>query len=86
LVFGEVENVTLEPDPDYTGKNYRYVVRNANPFPIRFELEFMTGHDGKFVRLPRGLISKPGKQVWSIVIQPNSQRLIGWGEVETTSQ
>ncbi|MFO0317087.1 MAG: DUF4139 domain-containing protein [Hyphomonadaceae bacterium] len=86
LVFGEVENVTLEPDPDYTGKNYRYVVRNANPFPIRFELEFMTGYDGKFVRLPRGLISKPGKQVWSIVIQPNSQRLIGWGEVETTSQ
>ncbi len=83
LIFGEAENVTFEVHPNYTGKDNRFVVRNANPFPIRFELEFLNGYDGKFVRLPTGLISKPGKQVLSVVIQPNGERSISWGEVDT---
>ncbi len=84
LRFGEATHVTFELDPDYQGVGNRYVVRNDNPFPIRFELEFLNGYDAKFVRLPRGLISKPGKQVWSVVVQPNRQRMITYGEVTTT--
>ena len=86
LRFGEATHVTFERDPDFQGVGDRYVVRNDNPYPIRFELEFLNGYDAKFVRLPRGLISKPGKRVWSVIVQPNSQRVITYDEVRTTSQ
>lgn len=79
LVFGDAQNVTIESDDGYDGNGNGYVVRNANPTPVRFELEFITSQSARFIGLPRGLISKPGKKVWSVILAPNSERRISFG-------
>jgi hypothetical protein len=84
LVFGDAQNVTFDTDDDYKGAGRGYVVRNANPTPIRFELEFIEDGDRRFVGLPRGVISKPGKKVWSILLPANSERRVSYGRFDLT--
>jgi hypothetical protein len=55
LEIGESEEVTLDyaeeaRDRKAGWSDYRVTVKNANPFPVRFELEFPTGRDLRFTR------------------------------------
>jgi len=73
LVFGEAQNITIETEESDTRRGQRYdmTVRNANPTPVTFELEFMNQPDRIFSRLPGRTISRPGKRVWRVTLQPN---------------
>lgn len=79
-VFGEPHNVTLETDDTPAGKATRYAVtvRNANPFPVRFELEFLQQPDRTFSHLPGPLLAKPGKRVWATTLPANGERRIAY--------
>jgi hypothetical protein len=79
IVFGNADSVTIEEDDDYEGDDVAAIVRNASPAPVRFELEFLNDDDARFVRLPRGTVSKPGKKVWSIILPANSERRFRFG-------
>ena len=76
LVFGEASGVTVETTdtPLKKGTRHSLVLRNANPFSVRFELDF---------RNPQGIqarpsggrtIQKPGKLLWQTTLPPNSER------------
>jgi hypothetical protein len=86
LVFGDAQNVTIEQDHERDGNLTHYVVRNANKAPVRFELEFMADDEARFTKLPRGLISKPGKKVWSVILPANSQRSIAFDTQDSTEK
>jgi hypothetical protein len=73
-IFGDAQNVTIEEDNDYLGKGERWIVRNANPMAVRVEIEFIEIDSYRFARLPSGVMSKPDKKVWSVVVPPNSDR------------
>lgn len=80
LVFGEAQTVTLESDDEAVkgGERYDVTVRNANPFAVRFEMEF-TGLDRRTVEgMPGKLVVKPGKRVWSTVLPANGQRKLSY--------
>jgi hypothetical protein len=77
LTFGPAANVTLETKVESlkakrgNARKYLATIRNANPFPVRFELEFPLVGDSIY-RPPAGkLIAKPGKRVWSATIPAN---------------
>jgi hypothetical protein len=72
LVLDQATQVTLDDetrDLGKRGREHRLTVRNANPYPVRFELEFY--NDIAFAGLPRGLVTKPGKRVWAKTIPAN---------------
>lgn len=78
LVFGEASDVTLDTDQDKMedGASVSVTVRNANPFPITFELEF-TGLDRRTVERASGrLVSKPGKRVLVARLASNSAQVL----------
>jgi hypothetical protein len=76
LVFGEPANVSLETDetpfPKGNGASYATTIRNANPFPVRFEVDFTKGGDRLFGAISGTLIDKPGKRVWTATIPANN--------------
>jgi hypothetical protein len=76
LYFGDVSDVTYEQVTDYSGPGGRYKITNNNAYPIRFELEFSNDRNSRFKNLPRGLIKKPGKRVWSVMIPANGKRFV----------
>lgn len=84
LVFGAATNVTVESNDSATGEGYRHDVtlRNANPFPVRFELEFRSRSDVRYSKLPGRIIAKPGKQVWSTMLPPNSTRMVSYNTAD----
>jgi hypothetical protein len=53
-------------------------IRNANPFPVRFELEFAQRGSRVFSKLPGGLVSKPGKRIWATTLPANGEQKIGY--------
>lgn len=59
-------------------REIRGTVRNANPFPVQFEMEFPTVSYFKFSRLPRKLVSKPGKRVWATRIPANDAVVLAY--------
>lgn len=69
--LGRPSGVTIEQKlaSDSTRKtaSTALTIRNANPFPVRFELEFPTGGP-VYTRLPGKLTSKPGKKVLSMTL------------------
>ncbi len=73
LVFGETQNVTVEDDSDdiKDGDRYTVTVRNANPFPIVFELEFANQTDRVMRRPSIKVTKKPGKSVLSTKLPAN---------------
>lgn len=78
LVFGAAPAVTLESDDEAVkdGTLLTVTVRNANPFPVRFELEF-TGLDRRTVEQASGrLMPKPGKRVLAVRLDPNGTRVL----------
>lgn len=75
LSFAAPANVTLEEEsgrPDARGViRHQTALRNANPFPIRFEMDFPLS-DGHTYMPPEGrLVTKPGKRVWITQVPPN---------------
>jgi hypothetical protein len=75
LPFGEPANVSLEteetPFPKGDGASYAVTVRNANPFPVRFEVDFPKG-GRQFTAISGTLIDKPAKRVWTATIPANN--------------
>lgn len=79
LEIGESEEVTLDyaeeaRDRKAGWSDYRVTVKNANPFPVRFELEFPTGRDLRFTRLSARTERKPGKQVMVLTVPANAEQ------------
>lgn len=74
LVIGEATEVTIETEETELaagGHDNLVTIRNANPFPVRYEIDFPTGGYHTYSRLPRKLVSKPGKRVWTTVVPAN---------------
>jgi hypothetical protein len=74
LGLGDSTQVTIETASEDLGRRgveVRLTVRNANPFPVRFEIDFPNSYIGfSFSKVPRGLIKKPGKRVWATTLPP----------------
>ena len=72
LAFGEASNVTLETTDEAAGKadgtDYTVTIRNANPFPVRFEVDFPRGLGRVFSGISGTLVDKPAKRVWTATI------------------
>ncbi|GAY23689.1 DUF4139 domain-containing protein [Sphingobium fuliginis] len=72
--FAQASNLTLEPEQEEAGKgilHHNLVVRNANPFPIRFEIDFPANGGRLFSGFSGRLTKKPGKQVWAMTVPAN---------------
>ena len=80
MVFGEPANVTQESEELEGGgdkwTDHKVTIRNANPFPVRYEIDFPTGQDTRFLNLPAKLLTKPGKRVWAVTIPANGTQLL----------
>jgi hypothetical protein len=78
LTFGEPANVTLETvtqrSEDGRRGDHTVTLRNANPFAIRYEIDFPTG--GKSFTVPGKLLAKPGKRVWAVTIPANGATIL----------
>ncbi|MBF5092904.1 MULTISPECIES: DUF4139 domain-containing protein [unclassified Novosphingobium] len=76
LVLGEASGVTVETTDTRLKKGTRYnlVMRNANPFPVRFELDFR--NPPRILARPSAgrVIRKPGKMIWQTTLPPNSEQ------------
>lgn len=76
LVFGETSNVTVERDIGAAkgGARYTVTVRNANPFPVRFELEFANSTNRVMRNASLKVTKKPGKSVLATTLPANGTR------------
>ncbi len=83
LTFGEPANVTQEVvtqrSVDGTRGDHTVTLRNANPFAIRYEIDFPTG--GKSFTIPGKLLAKPGKRVWAATIPANGTRILKYSSL-----
>ena len=88
--FGEPTQVTLATETgDQAAKQGRQVtatIRNANPFPVRYEIDFPLGASTTFAGLPGRLTAKPGKRVWSATIPANGSVRLAWRAVESGAE
>lgn len=87
LEIGASEEVTLEHEEEGSDAKRKSIdhlvtVKNANPFPIRFELEFPTGNDLRFSRLSGRIERKPGKQVLVLAVPANSEQEVRYRSTE----
>ncbi|MCZ8171469.1 MAG: hypothetical protein O9272_06990, partial [Brevundimonas sp.] len=55
---------------------------NANPFAIRFELEFPTGGDMRYSRISSRTERKPGKQVAVLIVPANGEQKLTYRTAE----
>jgi len=86
--FAEASNVTLDPEQEEAGKGvirHSLVVRNANPFPIRFEIDFPTNSGRLFSDFSGRLTKKPGKQVWAMTVPANGTVSLHFRSAERTN-
>lgn len=78
--LGEASNVTAESEEqDDEGSNWerqRLTVRNANPFPIRFEARFRNGDDIRYDKFSDRLADVKGRKVWALTIPANATRIL----------
>lgn len=75
LVFGQAANVTLETtesDGKRGGTSYAVTIRNANPYPVRFEVEFPRAGGRIFSAISGALVDKPAKRVWTATVPGNN--------------
>jgi hypothetical protein len=86
MVFGEPENVEIETETDENNsgnrRSHTVTISNANPFPIRYEIDFVSNADFTFSSLPGSLIKKPGKRVWATTIPANSKASLRYATVQ----
>ncbi|MDE2595611.1 MAG: hypothetical protein KGL44_01905 [Sphingomonadales bacterium] len=74
-VFGSPTGVTVEQDEDSlpNGSRHALTLRNANPFPVRFELEFAPDGNSVLSKAPGRMIEKPGKRIWATTLPPHGE-------------
>jgi hypothetical protein len=88
LVFGNPVSVNLSSAATVEGKGPWYgvttTIANANPFPVRVELEFPTGNGLVYRNLPGRLTAKPGKMIWAITMAPGSTTKISYRYADRT--
>lgn len=85
LVFGESDSVTVEDDFDdiKNGDRYTVTARNANPFPVRFELEFTNRPNAELRGVKGGkLQAKPGKRVLAATLPANGTRKFSYDMID----
>ncbi len=86
MVFGEPANVTQVTETQSVAGNkqrqHTVTIRNANPFPVRYEIDFPTGGDARFVGLPAKLLAKPGKRVWAVTIAAQGTARLSYRSAE----
>ena len=75
LSFAAPANVTLEEEsdrPDAKGAiRHQIALRNANPFSIRFEMDFPLSDGHTYMPPPGRLAEKPGRRVWVTQVPAN---------------
>jgi len=80
--FGEPTQVTIEVQTGEAaarqGERATATIRNANPFPVRYEIEFPLGDGMTYTGLGKGLVNKPGKRIWSATIPANGTVRLNW--------
>jgi hypothetical protein len=80
MIFGEPANVTQVTETLAGGHNqwadHSVSIRNANPFPIRYEIDFPTGAVRRYLNLTGKLLVKPGKRVWVTTIGANGTAIL----------
>ena len=85
--FGEPTQVTVDvatgDGSAKRGTTATATIRNANPFAVRYEIDFPTGDRTTYTGLPGRLTAKPGKRVWAATIPANGAVRLAWGAVET---
>ncbi len=85
-VFGEPTQVTAEVTTGDAaakqGEAATATIRNANPFPVRYEIDFPLGDRTAYSGLPGRLTEKPGKRVWAATIPANGTVRLTWRAVE----
>lgn len=76
LAFGEPANITLETEeldsPNGSSDDYAVTIRNANPFPVRFEVDFLKNSSRLFSAISGTVLDKPAKRVWTATIPANN--------------
>lgn len=87
LEIGESEDVTLEheelaSDAKHKWADHAVTVKNANPFAIRFELEFRTGRGLRYSKLSAPTERKPGKQVLVMIVPANGKAKLRYRTTE----
>ena len=84
LVFGNATGVTIETDDEQIrhGRRYAATVRNANPFPVRYEVEFPNDAGTTFRNVSAKLVSKPGKRVWATTLPASSEAVLRYEAVD----
>jgi len=87
LEISESEEVTVEHEEiaaDHNGKwaDNQVTISNANPFAIRFELEFPTGGDMRYSRISSRTERKPGKQVAVLIVPANGEQKLTYRTAE----
>ena len=83
--FAEASNLTLEREQEEDDKgvlHHNIVVRNANPFPARFEIDFPLNSGRVFSGFSGRLTNKPGKRVWAMIVPANGAVRLSFQSVE----
>jgi len=80
FTVGDADDVTVDTHEDDRGKDkvYKVTISNANPFPVRYEMEFEPSRSRILRKPPGRMIDKPGKRVWSTILEPNSERTVSY--------
>ncbi|WP_176594289.1 DUF4139 domain-containing protein [Sphingobium sp. EM0848] len=74
--FAQASNLTLEQEQRKEGERvlrHRLIVRNANPFAVRFEMDFPQNGGRIFDGFGGRVTDKPGKKVWAMTVPANGE-------------
>ncbi|MEG3177953.1 hypothetical protein U1872_17055 [Sphingomonas sp. RB3P16] len=72
-------SVDLErPDGRLGGRDQVVTVRNANPYPVRFEAQFDADAASRLSGLREKLVRKDGKLIWALTLPANATRSLGY--------
>ncbi len=81
--FAQASNVSVDIEDtgsDKKSDSYALTVSNANPFPITFEAEFGSDDYTRHNKFTGKTIRKKGKTIWSVIVDPNSDKTLGYRE------
>ncbi len=80
--FGEPTQVTAEVTTGDAaakqGETATATIRNANPFPVRYEIDFPLGDSTTYAGFSGRLTAKVGKRVWAATIPANGTVRLAW--------
>jgi len=78
--IAEATQVTVSVDHDDSGDDWEshvLTVRNANPYPIRFEATVdLDDQDSRLQRMSAPLLRKDGKRIWAVEVPANGTRTL----------